>query len=54
MKPQELLTAWMYYESLHRIQEVLPKRAEVKKQLKEYKKEKAEIIKALGFNDEQN
>jgi uncharacterized coiled-coil DUF342 family protein len=51
MTPQDLLTAWMYYESLHRIQEVLPKRAEVKKQMKEYKKEKAEIIKALGFDE---
>lgn len=51
MKPEDLVTSWLYYESMQRIEEVLPKRAEVKKQLKEYKKEKTEIIKALGFDE---
>ena len=51
MKPEDLLTAWLYYESLKRIQEVMPKRSEVKKQMKEYKKEKADIIKAFDFDE---
>lgn len=51
MKPEDLVAAWLYYESMKRIEEVLPKRKEVRAQLKEYKQEKKDIIKALGFNE---
>lgn len=52
MRTEDLVAAWLYYESMKRIEEVLPKRKEVKAQMKEYKREKKEIIAALGFDEQ--
>jgi predicted nucleic acid-binding Zn-ribbon protein len=52
LSPEELHTAHMFFESVAFINMIGPKMKEIKKQMKEYKTEKAEIKKALNFKDE--
>lgn len=52
MEPEKLSTAFLYFSSLQRVSEIYPKLKEVKKQIKEYKAEKKDIYKELGFSDE--
>lgn len=51
LTPEKLATVAMYFASLERAAEVYPKLKEVNKQIKEYKEEKAQIYKELGFVD---
>ena len=52
LSPEELHTANLFYETVKMISVIRPKIKEIKKQIKEYKEEKIDIMNALGFSDE--
>ena len=54
MTPEKVHACYMFHKSVALIAQYNPKIKEIKKQLKEYKVEKAEIKEALGFEDEKS
>lgn len=54
MTPEKVHACYMFHSSVAAIAQYNPKIKEIKKQLKEYKAEKAQIKEALGFEDEKS
>lgn len=54
LTPEELHTANLFCKTVDMISALGPKIKEIKKQIKEYKVEKAQIKEALGFEDEKS
>lgn len=54
MTPEKVHACFMFHSAVAMIAQLNPKMKEIKKQLKEYKQEKAQIKEALGFEDEKS
>lgn len=52
MTPEKVHACYMFHSAVAVIAQLNPKIKEIKKQMKEYKVEKAQIKEALGFEDE--
>lgn len=52
MTPEKVHACYMFHKSVATIAQYTPKIKEIKKQMKEYKAEKAQIKEELGFEDE--
>lgn len=52
LSPEELHTANLFYETVKMMSALRPKIKEIKKQIKEYKEERAAIMSELGLSDE--